>query len=144
MSTTIKTNNNETFIKSDIPGLEERLARYALEIINVGNSTIATKTDWDLSRFIRCSTRYESHVGILRQLIEKGSMTRSEMVSAAGKESGRELAGCRGSMSKNAKASKMPIDWWKDSWDQKKKEYVTELRHDVREAFKAAHQQFEK
>lgn len=135
MSTTVKVGKSETTIKSDDIALEERLARYAIEL-TAGRQLLVGGADWQLPKFITRCGRHQSQIGLLRQLVEKGRMTRSEMVKAAGKSSGRELAGCRGSMSKNALASKLPSDWWKDSWDQKSGERITELRSDVREDLK--------
>ncbi|MDD2806489.1 MAG: hypothetical protein PHV33_13135 [Elusimicrobiales bacterium] len=140
MSTTLKINGKTVTVDSDDRGLEERLARYAIEMV-AGQPGAESGAGWNLARFIRRSGRHDSQKALLRELVEKGTMTRSEMVTAAGKTSGRELAGCRGSMSKNAIASKLPTDWWKDSWDHKRNDFVTVLREDVRAALKAALEQ---
>ena len=137
MSTTLKINGKTVTVESDDRGLEERLARYALDMV-AGQPGEETGAGWNLARFIRRSSRHDSQKALLLQLVEKGVMTRSEMVTAAGKTSGRELAGCRGSMSKNAKASNLPDGWWKDAWDQKRNDYITVLREDVRAGLRAA------
>ncbi len=137
MGTTLTINGTVITIESKTPELEERLAKYAMELEVRGRGPAVVSADW--KGFIRRSRQHQSQIGLIKALVasETGQLARSEMVKAAGKKSGRELAGCRGSMSKNAIAFNLPSDWWKTSWDSKKNEYAAILRADVREALKA-------
>lgn len=139
MRTTVKINDTVITLESDSPEIVERLAKYAIELEARGRGPAADSTAWKLSSFVRRSLRHPSQIGLLRALVasENGQLARSEMVKAAGKKNGRELAGCRGSMSKNAIAANLPSDWWKTSWDRKKNEYAAILRADVHKALKA-------
>lgn len=136
MSTTVKTKIGTVEVKSDQPGLEERLAKYALELSARETEQAAADGAWQIPEFVQRCLRQPSQKKLIRFLVEKGRVTRQEMIKAAGKASGSELAGCRGSVSKNAKNCKLPSNWWQDSRDERTQEHVTELRADIREALK--------
>jgi hypothetical protein len=136
MSTTVRADGKVVVtVDSDDRAMEERLARYAMELI--ATRTPSGNSEWQVQKFIERCGRHESQAGLIRELVEKGKMSRSEMIKAAKKEGGSGLAGCRGSISKNAGACNLPTDWWKDTSGLTPDQHFTELRPDVREALRA-------
>jgi hypothetical protein len=64
----------------------------------------------------RCKRYESSQLAVLKCLLKNGGKaTKDQLIAALGTgKNGTNLAGCRGSMSKNARACGFPRDWWTD------------------------------
>lgn len=136
MKTKLNLNGKTVTITSDDPALQERLARYALELA-AGGQEEGAGTGWNIKRFVSRSRKHASQYDLLKALVKKGALTHKEMVKIIlSEKGGKGLAGCRGSMSKNARSSGLPENWWERAWDYEKHDYVITLRKDVRAELK--------
>jgi hypothetical protein len=142
MSTKLNLNGKMVTITSDDLALQERLARYALELAAglqaAGGRGEVAHTVGNIKRFVSRSRKHTSQYDLLKALVKKGALAHKEMVKIiVSDKGGKGLAGCRGSMSKNARASHLPENWWERAWDYEKRDYVITLREDVRAELKA-------
>jgi hypothetical protein len=87
---------------------------------------------WDISKFLERTKRHETQYGILRLLIEAGTVNRKQMIVAGGFDGPANLAGCRGSMTQNAIACGLPKAWWTDEY--KDGTVLTTIKEEIREA----------
>lgn len=141
MKTKLNLNGKTVTISSDDLGLQERLARYALELAAGvrpdAGADEAVEPAWNIKRFVSRSRKHASQYDLLKALVKKGAVAHKEMVKIiVSEKGGKGLAGCRGSMSKNARASGLPENWWERAWDYEKGDYVITLNNEVRAALK--------
>lgn len=142
-TTRLRFNNDLVEIESDDPAMHREFLRLFAARTPHGKSitnSSESKMRENVREFVRLCRRHKTQYGVLQALVRTGSATRDEMIKAGdmnanGKHGPLSLAGCRGSMSKNAIRLNLGKDWWTDSTTPDGK-HVTTLDSHVYEQLK--------